>query len=149
MSEQLHYTCVFTVHKNIKISKLNEICLIDFRQENLRRRRDLSSQLYLNDTTNFTLIKTRSLHKRSSNSTMQLSPDIFPTDAKTSDPKASTDDKTSRKDPTGSYYIYIYKEVNASVTTLTLTELKHFTYYSISVKACREGPGDNCGMNIV
>lgn len=130
-------------HKNINI---NAIVPFYFRQENLRRRRDLSSQLYLNDTTNFTLIKTRSLHKRSNNSTMPISPDIFPTDAKTNDPKTPIDDKTSRKDPTGSYYIYIYKEVNASVNTLTLTELKHFTYYSISVKACREGPGDNCGM---
>lgn len=113
------------------------------RQENLRRRRDLSSQIYVNDSTTFTLIKTR--HRRSSNSSV-FQQDIFPTNTVTADPKAPIDDKIPKMDPTNSYYTYLYREVNASVFTLTLNRLKHYSYYSITVKACREGTGDNCGM---
>lgn len=65
---------------------------------------------------------------------------------KSFDLNASMDDRESTMDPTNTHYTYLYKEVNASVSTLTLNDLKHFAHYSISVKACREGDGDNCGM---
>lgn len=38
----------------------------------------------------------------------------------------------------GSYYHYIYENVNASVTHITLKKLKHFSLYRVTIKACRE-----------
>lgn len=57
------------------------------------------------------------------------------------------DDTELKMDPSGRYYRYFYVVVNASVNSYLLTKLKHYTYYGISVKACREGGGDNCGKN--
>lgn len=59
------------------------------------------------------------------------------------------DDKESKMDALNRYYTYIYKEVNASVLSFTLKQLRHFTYYTVSVKACREGDGDRCGTEII
>lgn len=112
-----------------------------YRQDNQRQRRDLSSQTYVNDSATFSLMKSLSRQKRSSNSSL----DIFPMNPGSTDPKASIDDKIPKMDPTNTYYTYLYKEVNASVFTLTLNRLKHYSYYSITVKACREGDGDRCG----
>lgn len=47
-------------------------------------------------------------------------------------------------DETASYY-----EVNASVNTFKLINLKHYTQYAVLVKACREGQGTNCDDGIV
>lgn len=118
-----------------------------FRQENLeRRRRDLSSQMYLMSTPNLNFIKTRS--RRSANMSTITQPEIFPTNIAQVDgaSKSQVDDDKSKMDPTESYYVYIYESVNASIHMLTLNKLKHYTYYSISVKACRDGDGDRCSM---
>lgn len=100
--------------------------------------------MYMNDSATFTLIKTR--HRRSNNSSMNQADifPVFPSSAKP-DSKAAADDKVDKMDPTNTYYTYLYREVNASVFTLTLNQLKHYSYYSITVKACRDGEGDNCG----
>lgn len=115
-----------------------------FRQENFgRRRRDLSSQMQLMSTPNLNIIKTRS--RRSANMSTVLQPELFPTNADDAS-KSQFDDDESKMDPTDSYYLYIYESVNASIHMLTLNKLKHYTYYSISVKACRDGDGDRCSM---
>lgn len=49
----------------------------------------------------------------------------------------------------GTYYTEIYQTVNASTTSFTIDKLKHFTRYSISVRACREGTGDNCSTEVI
>lgn len=99
------------------------------------------------------------MQKRSDNSSiLTLSPendmtkglDIFPkAQSKPDTPKLAVDDTASKKDKNDEYYTYIYEKVNASVLTFSLKQLKHFTYYSISVKACRAGEGDNCGNEMI
>lgn len=113
----------------------------NFRQENLeRRRRDTSTLMQLMNTPNLNIIKTRS--RRSGNISLS-SPDVFPNTAPV-DSKVTIDDEISRKDnETNTYYKYFYAKVNASVHTFTLKQLKHYTYYSVSVKAVRAGSGDN------
>lgn len=111
------------------------------RQETIRQRRDLSGQLLPVENELITLSKTRSLYKRSTNTSSGNS-DIFPLvipDKTDQTAKMPTEDKISKMDPTNTYYTYVYKEVNASVFSLTLDKLKHYSYYSITVKACREG----------
>lgn len=117
--------------------------IVDQSDENKRQRRDLSSQT-------ISLAKTHWLHKRSSNTSSAFpKPELFPqnTIVPADSPKPPVDDKISKMDPTNTYYTYVYSEVNASVFTLTLNNLKHYSYYSITVKACREGTGDICGMS--
>lgn len=114
-------------------------------EENQRKRRDLSEQLFPKTPAIFRMLRHHSLQKRSNNLT-QFQPDVFPDNTEDpTKPKSTNEDTTSRMDPTNKYYEYIYKEVNASVFSFTLSKLKHYTYYSISVKACREGEGDSCG----
>lgn len=60
---------------------------------------------------------------------------------------AVIDDMVSRKGE--NYYEYIYQAVNVSVTKFVLRELKHFATYTIVVKACREGPNDNCSNDVI
>lgn len=96
------------------------------------------------------MIRRHSLRKRATaNTTSPFQPtDVFPDVAESpSHPKSTNDDTISRMDPAHEYYEYDYKEVNSSVFTVTMEKLKHYTYYSISVKACRAGEGDRCGMN--
>lgn len=61
--------------------------------------------------------------------------------------KPYQEDKKSRK--INDYYEYIYHTVNASVTTYVVRELKHYSSYTISLKACREGNGDNCSNEVI
>lgn len=117
-------------------------------EENHRTRRDLSAQIFPQTSTIFRMLRHHSLQKRSTNTTQFQPTDVFPDN--TEDPtkqKSTNEDKKSRMDPTNKYYEYVYKEVNSSVFTFTLSKLKHYTYYSISVKACREGDGDSCGTD--
>lgn len=115
-------------------------------EKNQRKRRDLTPKLFPKTSTIFRMLQHHSLQKRSINTTQFQPTDVFPDNAEDpTKPKSTNEDTTSRMDPTDKYYEYFYKEVNASVFTFTLTKLKHYTYYSISVKACREGEGDNCG----
>ncbi|XP_031636037.1 insulin-like receptor isoform X2 [Contarinia nasturtii] len=119
------------------------------RQESIRQRRDLSGQSYPIENELITLSKTRWRHRRSTNST-PVNSNIFPPDTKNpADPKTNNDETNDKMDPTGTYYIYVYREVNASVFSLTLDKLKHYSYYSITVKACREGEGDTCGTDMI
>lgn len=113
--------------------------------ENQRNRRDLSRQLFPKSSAIFRLLRQHTLRKRSTNTT-QIEPDVFPDNTEDpSKPKSTNEDTASRMDPTNKYYEYFFTEVNTSVHTFTLSQLKHYTYYSISVKACREGKGDSCG----
>lgn len=113
--------------------------------ENQRKRRDLSAERIIpKSSAIFRMLRHHSLQKRSSNTTQFV--DVFPDNTEDpSKPKSTNEDRTSRMDPTNKYYEYFYIEVNSSVFTFTLSQLKHYTYYSISVKACREGKGDSCG----
>lgn len=114
--------------------------------ENSRKRRDLSTAPFPKTSAIFRILQQHSLQKRSTNTTQIQATDVFPENTEDpSKPKSTNEDTTSRMDPTNKYYEYIYKEVNASVFSFTLSKLKHYTYYSISVKACREGEGDSCG----
>lgn len=61
--------------------------------------------------------------------------------------KSNQEDKKSRK--INDYYEYIYHTVNASITTYVVRELKHYSSYTISLKACREGKGDNCSNEVI
>lgn len=96
------------------------------------------------------MIKRHSMQKRATGNNTTASiplPDVFPdTPEDPSHPRITYDDTAPRMDAANTYYEYIYNEVNSSVFTVTVNKLKHFTYYSISVKACREGLGDSCGM---
>lgn len=118
-----------------------------FRQDSGRRRRDIN-EYYLKTPDNFKMAINR--YKRSDNTTVPgANPDVFPeNDVK--EPKkislATNDDTKSKMDPENRYYRYIYLEVNETVTSVKLEKLKHYTFYAISVKACREGAGNNCGM---
>jgi CRISPR/Cas system CMR-associated protein Cmr1 (group 7 of RAMP superfamily) len=63
--------------------------------------------------------------------------------------KSNIDEKQSNKNSDG-HFVYIYKEVNASVRSFVLSELIHYSTYSIEVKACREGPGElNCSNEAI
>lgn len=57
------------------------------------------------------------------------------------------DDTESKKN--GDYFEYVYTAVNVSITKLVLRELKHYSSYTISVKACREGPKENCSNEVM
>lgn len=114
--------------------------------ENQRKRRDLSEQIFPKTSAIFRILRHHSLQKRSTNKTQFQPTDVFPDNTEDpTKPKSTNEDTASRMDPTNKYYEYVYKEVNSSVFTFTLSKLKHYTYYSISVKACREGVGDSCG----
>lgn len=109
--------------------------------EVLRRRRDLSSHIHVNNIKSLSLIEKR--YRRSS----VIHGDFFPTFpvARTSNaPKA---DEISKMDASNTHYTYVYREVNASVFTLKLDHFKDHSYYVITVKACREGEGATCGMS--
>lgn len=102
------------------------------------------------------MLRSISRHKRSNNNSTitngMSSIEVFPNNIKSNAPVVTKnmqegDDTVSKMDPSGRYYRYYYAEVNASVNSHVLTKLKHFTVYRISVKACREGTGDNCGKN--
>lgn len=110
-----------------------------------RSKRSVPSEMSL-----FNMIKFHSIKKRSSNTTTSPQPNTGLPNT-TDDPfnQKSIDDTKLRMDPTGTYYEYYYQEVNASVFTLTVEKLKHYTFYSVSVKACREGDGDNCGNEVI
>lgn len=115
-------------------------------KESDRKRRDLS-QMYPKGSSLFRMLRHHSLQKRSSNTTQFQSTDVFPENADVlSKPKSTAEDRIPRLDATNKYYEYFYTEVNSSVFSFTLNRLKHYAYYSISVKACREGEGDSCGM---
>lgn len=43
----------------------------------------------------------------------------------------------------------IYEIYNASVTKVTLGGLKYYSSYTLTVKACREGHGDNCSTEVM
>lgn len=58
--------------------------------------------------------------------------------------KLPTDDMESKR--IGDRYRYVYKRVGPNDTKLTLHELKHYSAYTIHVKACREGIEDNCSV---
>lgn len=55
------------------------------------------------------------------------------------------DDTISRMDENGRL-LYFYQSIDTNVTTLTIRKLRHFSAYTIHVKACREGPDDNCSV---
>ncbi|XP_055327050.1 insulin-like receptor [Sitodiplosis mosellana] len=125
--------------------------LIDFEDElhntvyvqKVRSRRGVSTQM--NDGT--TLTKTKLRHRRSSNASENQQNFVLMIHQPTTKP--TTDDKVDKMDPTQVYYTYMYRIMNASFSTLYLSELKHYSYYSIAVKACREGTGENCGDEVI
>lgn len=73
-----------------------------------------------------------------------VNPILFP-DFPNKIQKPLRDDTESKRDENGRY-TYFYKEVGVNDTKLRLTDLKHFSAYTIHVKACREGPEDNCSV---
>lgn len=67
----------------------------------------------------------------------------FPQIGNVSAPQPVPDIIESSKE--GDYYIYFYKEVPINQTKYVLNELKHYSQYTITVKACRSGQqGTNC-----
>lgn len=120
-----------------------------------RRRRDLSGTgTYMNSTKTFSRISANSISKRSENSSILampdeygIKPDVFPKNEPPKDQKTHVEERQSRmKDD---YYEYIFKEVNASVLSVVMKQLRHFSSYTISVKACREGTGRNCSNEVI
>lgn len=75
------------------------------------------------------------------------STDPFVDDFNQSTVRPNQDEQKSRK--VNNYYEYIYQIVNASTTTYVLNDLKHYSSYTISLKACREGSGDNCSNEVI
>lgn len=76
-----------------------------------------------------------------------IKPDVFPKNELPKDQKMHVEERQSRKKD--DYYEYIFQEVNASVLSVTMKELRHFSSYTISVKACREGTGKNCSNEVI
>lgn len=70
---------------------------------------------------------------------------IFPADPE-SHPMAFAPRNNVRN---GSYYTYFYQEVDVPTTTLRIPDLKHFSIYTISIIACREGKGANCSTEVI
>lgn len=68
--------------------------------------------------------------------------DEFPDSSKLTPPVVQKDIKESKK--VGDYYEYYYAEIDVNTTVFLLKDLKHYSSYSISVRACREGSRDNC-----
>lgn len=131
-------------------------CLVLSRQsQSDRRRRDLSGTgTYMNSTTTFNRISAKSISKRSENSSLMampekygIKPDVFPKNERPKDQKTHVEERQPRmKD---NYYEYFFQEVNASVLSVTMKNLRHFSSYTISVKACREGTGKNCSNEVI
>lgn len=69
---------------------------------------------------------------------------IFPT-MLNDEKKPLQDDTVSKIDADGRYR-YVYMSLGANETSVKLTQLKHFSAYTIHVKACRYGPLDNCSV---
>jgi hypothetical protein len=83
---------------------------------------------------------------KQSNESIIASTDIFfpSMSDESNSSKTNVDEKVSTKNNDG-HYNYIYKEVNASIRSFVLRELKHYSTYYIEVKACREGTdSSNC-----
>lgn len=121
-----------------------------------RRRRDVSGTgTYLNTTKTFNRFSANGISKRSENATLMAMPDdyvikppdVFPKNERPKDQKTHVEERQSRKKL--DYYEYIFQEVNASVLSVVMKELHHFSSYTISVKACREGPGKNCSNEVI
>lgn len=110
-----------------------------------RERRDVSAYSFVKSMAEEK--KRHSIQKRSDNSS--ASPELFPLKPDFSSKETVVDDKVSKMDSSNRYYTYIYEEVNATVLSFTLKNLRHFTFYTVSVKACREGKGDRCGTEIM
>lgn len=113
-----------------------------------RQRRDIPTHAYKTSE----MLRSISRHKRSNNNSTIVNGmsnlDVFPNNEPAIRSKnVDTDDTELKMDPNERYYRYFYEEVNASVNSFLLKQLKHFTVYRISVKACREGSDDNCGKN--
>lgn len=96
------------------------------------------------------------LPKTLKNATLPLQPvtnngvndEIFPTSQKSvEDAKSVNEEKQSRL--ITDFYEYVYQEVNASTLSFALKELRHYSAYTISVKACRAGDGDNCSNEVI
>lgn len=127
---------------------LNHIIYFTRQDTENRERRDVSAYSFVKSMADEN--KRHSIQKRSDNSSVSSSTiEIFP--PKTDFPSKGivVDDKVSKMDSGNRYYTYIYEEVNATVLSFTLKNLRHFTYYTVSVKACREGKGDRCGTEII
>lgn len=69
-------------------------------------------------------------------------PHVFPNGNTLTSPAIQKDDKESKK--VGDYYEYYYDEIDVNTTVFLLKDLKHYSSYSIYVRACREGKNDNC-----
>lgn len=102
-----------------------------------RQRRDLSTQIYVNDSVTFNLAKSHSQYKPANDTPIKTF-EIFPPE-KNNTEKEEPENKISKMDATNTSYVFLYMEVNASVFTVTLKPLKHYTLYSITVKACHDG----------
>lgn len=61
----------------------------------------------------------------------------FPLNTNLNQSSGDTDEKKNIKNKSGAY-MYFYRKVYANTTTFLIPELKHFTSYQISVRACRE-----------
>lgn len=119
-----------------------------------RRRRDLANTAILNGTNTLAFFAANNAMKRSENTSLLQLPgsngpvEVFPKNEKpVVDSKALQEEKQSRKK--NHYYEYIYKEVNASVLSVVINELRHYSSYTVSVRACREGEGDNCSNEVI
>lgn len=118
-----------------------------------RRRRDLNTQTYLNTTENFKRFSKRETSTRSDNVTQspvneETQHILFPTEKKDDEYLNPPKDDIQSREVNG-YFEYIYKEVNASVLSVTMTKLRHYSHYMIAVKACRAGEGRNCSSEII
>lgn len=68
----------------------------------------------------------------------------FPTTSR-SDPSTDVIPDITESSKDGDIYTYFYKEIPINQTKYVLTELKHYSRYTITVKACRSGTqGTNC-----
>lgn len=113
-----------------------------------RERRDVYS--FVQSMAEESAAERHSVQKRSDNSSASPeSVEVLPTKSDSAAKMEIVDDKVSKMDKANRSYTYIYEEVNATVTSFTLSKLRHFTYYTVSVKACREGSGERCGTEMM
>lgn len=73
--------------------------------------------------------------------------DVFPTSQRTVDKEKSPHDFSESKMVNGYYEEFYDNQTHFSVHTFTISKLKHFSMYSISVQACRDFNDTNFNVN--
>lgn len=109
-----------------------------------RRRRDTRYSREINDATSLALESAGKNVTLSGLAKNNLTSSGLDTNGSGNGTVIEKNEKQSIKN--GTFYQRIYQEVNVSTLSFVIKELRHYSMYSISVRACRESfPADSLG----